>query len=133
MTVLAGHGASGSLYGLMLFFIFDRLVSIRTNSDRYRFNIVQFAVLLLPHAIISLPFAMRYNVGHSAHVGGGLVGLFLGITIIGCPWAQNNEQCIGQNTCRRLAIIFLMLYFLLTFSLFFLLDVPIAHSSIHSI
>lgn len=130
---LAGHGASGSLYGLMLFFLFDRLISIRTNPDRYRFNITQLLALLLPHIIISLPFAIRYNVGHSAHIGGGLVGLLLGVAMLGCPWTQNNEQCIGQTACRRLAIILLIIYFLLTFILFFVLDVPFAHSTVHPV
>lgn len=116
----------------MLFFIYDRFVSLRTNSHRYRFNLIQSIVLLLPHIVISLPFAIRYNVGHSAHIAGGFVGFLLGIAIVGCPWAQNNEQCIGQIACRRLAIILIILYFLLTFALFFVLDIPFAYSTVHS-
>lgn len=117
----------------MLFFLYDRIVSLRTNPTRYGFNVIQFIVLLLPHIIISLPFAIRYNVGHSAHIAGGFVGFLLGIAMIGCPWAGNNEQCVSQIVCQRLAIILLMIYFSLTFTLFFVLDIPFAYSTVHTI
>lgn len=127
-NILAGYGASGSLYGLMLFLIVDRLVTMRKNTVYRRFHVVQLVILLLPHIILSVPFIIKHDVGHSAHMGGGLVGCLLGIGMLGCPWSWNNQQCTDQTICRRVAIVLLILYFFLTFASFFAFDAPRAKS-----
>jgi len=128
---LAGVGASGSLYGLMLFLIVDRLIAIQANSGRRFFIIMQLALLLLPHIIASIPLIIKYNVAHSAHVGGGLAGFLLGVGMLGCPCSWNNEHSICRTICRRTAFVFLILYYVITFTYFFITDAPIVDSILH--
>ena len=128
---LAAIGASGSLYGLMLFLIVDRLIAIQKNTGRRFFIIMQLVLLLLPHIVASIPLIIKYNVAHSAHFGGGLVGFLLGVGMLGCPWPWNNEHCVYGTTCRRTAFVFLSLYYLITFTIFFLIDAPIVDSILH--
>jgi len=125
---LAAIGASGSLYGLMVFLIVDRIIALRINPGRRFFIIIQLALLLFPHIISIIPMIIKYNVAHSAHIGGGFVGFLLGIGMIGClpPW--NNENGIGRTACQRTAFIFLILYYVITFASFFLSYAPIVHS-----
>lgn len=104
----------------MLFLIVDRFIAIQANADHRLFIIVQLSFLLLPHIIASIPLILKYNVAHLAHVGGGLVGFLLGITMLGSPWLWNNEHCNCQIICRRTAFVFLILYYVITFSLLFL-------------
>jgi hypothetical protein len=125
---LAGVGASGSLYGLMLFLIVDRLIAIQANTGRRLFIIIQLALLVLPHIVASIPLMIKYNVGHSAHFGGGLVGFLLGVGTLGCLWPWNKEDCMCRTTCRRTAFVFLGLYYVIIFTIFFLMDVPIVVS-----
>jgi len=44
---LAGIGASGALYGLMLFLNVDRLIAMQTNIGRRLFILIQLALLIL--------------------------------------------------------------------------------------
>jgi hypothetical protein len=122
---LAVAGASGSLYGLMLFLVVDRLIAIQTNTHRRHFIIMQLILLLLPHIVASIPLIINYNVSHSAHVAGGLVGVLISIGMFGCPWPWNNGQCICQTTCRRTAFILLILYYVIGFINFFTIDAPV--------
>jgi hypothetical protein len=115
----------------MLFLIVDRLVAMQKNIGRRRFIIIQLALLLLPHIIASIPLIVKHNVAHSAHFGGGLVGFLIGVGIIGCPWPWNNDFCISQTTCRRIAFVFLALYYIIMIFVFFLLDAPIIYSVLY--
>ncbi|CAF4396670.1 unnamed protein product, partial [Adineta steineri] len=76
-----GIGASGAIYGLLLFFIIERLNAMNTNIDHRRFILIQLIVFVVfPMTIvISLTTILRINVGHAAHFGGGLVGFLFGI------------------------------------------------------
>ena len=130
---LAGVGASGALYGLILFLIVDRLVAMQTNPDRRLFILMQlFLVVLLPF-LITKPIILifKYRVAHSAHFGGGLVGFLCGVCILGCPWPWNPERCISRIACRRIALVLLVLYFLLTTIIFFLRDPPVVRSILY--
>ncbi len=124
---LAAIGASGSLYGLMVFLIVDRIIALRINPGRCFFIIIQLALLLFPHIISTIPMIIKYNVAHSAHIGGGLVGFLLGIGMIDClsPW--NNENAICRTVCQRTAFVYLILYYVITFAFFFLRYAPIVH------
>jgi hypothetical protein len=110
----------------MLFFVVDRLSAIQTNTDHRLFIMIQLAVLLLPHIVASIPLVIKYHVAHSAHVGGGLVGFLLGIGMLGCPWS-----CICRTACRGTAFIFLILYYVITFTIFFTTDAPVVDSILH--
>ena len=109
----------------MMFLIVDRLIAIQRNTGRRIFIIMQLALLLLPHIVASIPLIIKYNAAHSAHFGGGLVGFLIGVGMFGCPWSWNNEHFMGQTVCRRTAFIFLILYYIITFTIFFLRDAPI--------
>ncbi len=126
--VLDGVGASGSLYGLMVFLIVDRLVAIQINPARRRFILMQSALLLFPHIIVSIPLIIEYNVAHSAHFGGGLVGFLLAVGMIGSPCSWNSDYCLSRTTCQRIAFIILLLYYIIAFTFFFLTDAPIVES-----
>jgi membrane associated rhomboid family serine protease len=84
---LAGVGASGVLYGPMLFLIVDRLIAMQTNIGHRLFIPMQLALLMLLPIIasISLIIIFKSNVAHSAHFGGGLVGFLYGVCMFGCP------------------------------------------------
>lgn len=115
----------------MTFLIVDRLIAIQTNTGRRIFIIMQLTLLLLPHIVASIPLIIKYNVAHSAHVGGGLVGFLIGIGMFGCPWSWNNEHSMCRTICRRTAFIFLILYYIITFTIFFLGDTPIIYWILH--
>ncbi|CAF1423336.1 unnamed protein product [Adineta steineri] len=123
-----GIGASGSLDGIRLFFIMERLMAMKMNTDERRrlFIIIQLLiVVVVPKRITIFTISSRQvRIGHAAHFGGGLMGFLLGIGMFGCPWPWNNEHCISQRTCRPVAIVFASLYFLMTVMLFFLRDAP---------
>jgi membrane associated rhomboid family serine protease len=126
---LAGVGASGALYGLMLFLIVDRLIAMQTNPDRRLFIFMQFVLLVLFPFVINIPLFFMFNIVHSAHFGGGLVGFLCGVCMLGCPCPWNNEHCISRTACRRIAFVFLFLYFIITLTIFFLIDAPIVDLS----
>ena len=115
----------------MTFLIVDRLIAIQSNTGHRIFILIQLALLLLPHIIASIPLIIKYNVAHSAHVGGGLVGFLIGVGMLGCPWSWNNEHFMCRTVCRRAAFIFLILYYIITFTIFFLRDTPILHSILY--
>lgn len=123
---LAGIGASGALYGIMLFLIVERLVAMSTNTGRRLFIFIQLILLLLlPNTVTGLFIIIfKPTVAHSAHFGGGLVGFLFGIGMFGCPWPWHNEHTICQTICRRTAFVFLSLYYIITLTIFFLRDAP---------
>ncbi|CAF3949480.1 unnamed protein product [Adineta steineri] len=74
-------GASGAIYGLSLFFIIERLNTMKTNIDHHRFVLMQLILLVVfPMTIITSSGAiLDITVGHAAHFGGALVGFLFGI------------------------------------------------------
>ena len=127
---LASIGASGSVYGLMLFFIMDRLIAMQTNTGRRLFILMQLCYTgvtpFQPSAICSM-IIHRLNVAHSAHFGGGLTGFLFGIGMRGCPLPCNTEHGIFRTTCRCIAFVLLFLYYVITLTIFFLKDAPIIY------
>ncbi len=123
---LAGIGASGALYGLMLFLIVDRFNAMQTNPNRRPFILIQLVLLVLLPCLTIIPIILiiDFNAAHSAHFGGGLVGFLCGVSMLGCPWA--NDQCIFRTACRRMALVSLALYFIISVTIFFVKDVPMA-------
>ncbi|CAF1125091.1 unnamed protein product [Adineta steineri] len=122
----SGIGASGAIYGLLLFFTVERLNAMKTNID-HRLLIVMQLILFVAFPIIiitSVTTILDINVGHSAHFGGGLVGFLFGIGMFGCscPCLSNNNYCNCHMACRWTAFIFLSIYFVFTFTIFFLID-----------
>jgi hypothetical protein len=115
----------------MLFLIVDRLIAIQINTGCRLFIIMQLALLLLPHIVVSIPLIIKYNVAHSAHFGGGLVGFLLAVGMLGCPWSWDNEHCISRTTCQRTAFFFLILYYVITFTIFFTTQAPIVDSILY--
>lgn len=109
----------------MLFFVVDRLMAIKTNTGRRLSIIIQSILLLLPHVILSIPQMMIYQVAHSAHVGGGLVGFLLALGMFKCSWPWNNEYTICRVIYQRAAYIILILYYTITSIIFFTTDAPI--------
>ena len=125
--LLAATGASGCLYGLMLFLVVDRLLASQTNHGQCFPVLVQLTMLLLPYIITSVPLSIYYNVPQDAHVGGALVGFLLGIRVLGCPLVcVCEEDRINRKICQRLAVALLILYFVLNLIIFFLREAPIA-------
>ncbi len=130
---LAGIGSSGSVCGLMVFLIVDRLTAMQTNIGRRLFILMQLVLLvLLPSTtIIPIIIILKPMVAHSAHFGGALVGFLFGVSMLGCPWPWNNEHCISRTICRRIAFVFLCLYYIITLTTFFLIDAPIVRSILY--
>jgi len=130
---LVGVGASGALYGIMLFLIVDRLIAMQTNTNRRLFIFMQLVLLLLLPSVVTILIIviLKSNVSHAAHFGGGLVGFLCGICMFGCPWPWNNGHCISRTACRRIAFVFLSLYYVITLTIFFLLDAPIVYSILY--
>ncbi|CAF3548145.1 unnamed protein product [Adineta steineri] len=94
-------GASGAIYGLSLFFIIERLNTMKTNIDHHRFVLMQLILLVVfPMTIITSSGAiLDITVGHAAHFGGALVGFLFGIGMFGypCPCSSNNNYCKEIN------------------------------------
>ncbi|CAF1189706.1 unnamed protein product [Adineta ricciae] len=124
-----GFGASGSIYGLIIFLTVDRLVALQENTEHRAFIFLQIIVLIvLPNApTIILIYIFKLNAAHSAHIGGGLVGLLLGIGMIGCPLPWSYRQCHFRTMCRCIAFTLLFIYFTITVTIFFLMDPPVPH------
>ena len=124
---LAGIGASGALYGLLLLLIVDRLVAMKKDTGRRRFILMQlsFLVLLPILSTILIIIIYKFTVAHSAHVGGGLVGFLLGIAMLGSPLPWNDEHCIFRMTCRSKAFVFLFIFYGVTLTIFLLKDAPV--------
>jgi hypothetical protein len=123
---LAGIGASGALYGLLLFLIVDRLISIQRNPGCRLIILVQSIIMISLPFLITQPLIIlaKFQVAHSAHVGGALVGFLCAVCMLGCPWPWCSERCICQTICQRIAFIFLFLYFVTTMTIFLLTDAP---------
>ncbi|CAF1387127.1 unnamed protein product [Adineta steineri] len=123
-----GIGASGAIYGLSLFFIVERLNAMKTNIDQRLFIVTQLILFLVFPATITMSITaiLDITVGHAAHFGGGLVGFLFGIGMFGCPCPcpSNNNYCNYQMACRWIAFLFLFIYFVVTFTIFFLMDAP---------
>ncbi|UJR17344.1 hypothetical protein I4U23_004239 [Adineta vaga] len=119
-----GVGASGAVYGLIVFFVVERLNAMRTNSDRRYFILLQLILFVaFPMTITTLTTTiLNYNIGHSAHFGGALVGFLFGIGMFGCPCPWNNENVYYQMICRRTGFVFLVIYFVVTLSVFFCIN-----------
>jgi hypothetical protein len=122
---LAAIGASGCLYGLMLFLVVDRLIASKTKRDDRFFVVIQLAVLLLPYILVSILLTMIDNVQHIAHFGGALVGFLLGVIMLGCPFASIEKYSSCTTTCRRMALVLLVLYFIMTTTIFFCRKAPV--------
>ncbi|CAF1304613.1 unnamed protein product [Adineta steineri] len=124
-----GIGASGSLDGIRLFFIMERLMAMKTNTGQHRrlYIVIQlFLLVVVPMGIsILIINIVKVRIAHADHFGGALMGFLLGIGMFGCPWPWNGEHCISQRTCRRVAIVFISLYFLMTVTIFFRTDAPV--------
>ncbi|UJR17347.1 hypothetical protein I4U23_004242 [Adineta vaga] len=125
-TQRPGIGASGAVYGLLLFFIVERLSTMRMNPDQRIYILIQLILLIVIPMTISLSTVaiLRVNTAHSAHFGGGLVGFLFGIGMFGCPCPWNNEYGCYQTICRRTAYVLLVLYFIFTLSIFLLINAP---------
>ncbi|CAF1380636.1 unnamed protein product [Adineta steineri] len=126
-------GASGAIYGLLLFFTVERLNTMKTNIH-HRLLIVMQLIIFVAFPIIivtSVATILHVNVVHSAHLGGGLVGFLFGIGMFGCPcsYSWNNNYCNFQLACRWIAFIFIFTYFVVTFTIFFRMHAPFAFKS----
>ena len=111
-------GASGAVYGLRLFFVVDRFVAIQRYPDRRLFIFMQLVFLALIPSLHTIPIIfildLKVKIAHSAHFGGGLVGFLCGIGVLGC-----------RTACRRISFVLLALYFIISSTIFYLIDVPI--------
>lgn len=127
LVCLAGIGASGALYGLLLFLIVDRFIAMKKNTGRRLFILMQLAFLVLLPTLSTTLITVIYEftVAHSAHVGGGLVGFLLGIAMLGSPLPWNDEHCIFRMTCRVKAFVFLSIFYGVTLTIFLLKDAPV--------
>ncbi|UJR32395.1 hypothetical protein I4U23_019857 [Adineta vaga] len=96
-------GASGSLYGLMVFLIVDRLFASFSNNQCRSFPIIQLIVLLVPHLILTIPLIVLYNVAHWAHLSSSLIGFLCSMIMIDCPWLPTSVNRIHQKILRSIA------------------------------
>ncbi|CAF3383528.1 unnamed protein product [Rotaria socialis] len=119
-------GASGSVYGLMLFLTVDRLIAMQVNTDRWISILIYLLLLVLLPIVVTIivPIALRWTVAHSAHVGGGLMGFLVGVGKLGFPLLHNHQPNICRTTCRYLAFVFLSLYCVIILIVFFLTNAP---------
>ncbi|CAF1457887.1 unnamed protein product [Adineta steineri] len=123
----AGMGASGSIYGLMIFLVMDRLVALQEKTERRLFILLQiFLLVILPNVPTMIVFSiLELPVGHSAHFGGGLVGFLLSVGILGCPLPWINRQWRYGIIYKYIAFSLLFIYFLITLTIFFVNDASI--------
>ncbi|CAF1463084.1 unnamed protein product [Adineta steineri] len=95
-TMTPGIGASGALYGILLFYIVERLMAMKTNTGQHRrlYIVIQlFLLVVVPMGISVLIInIVKVRIAHADHFGGGLMGFLLGIGMFGCPWPWNDSD-----------------------------------------
>lgn len=121
MLCLVGIGASGAVYGLMLFLTVDRVNAMQMNTDRRVSILIYLISLILVPIILTIiiPIILKLKVAHSAHFGGGLVGFLLGVGMLGFRLLHKN-----QSKICHMAFIFLCLYFIIFLTMFFMKSAP---------
>ncbi|UJR17345.1 hypothetical protein I4U23_004240 [Adineta vaga] len=124
---IPGIGSSGALYGVLIFFLMERLSTMKANSGHRIYIVVQLLLLVgIPMTIgVSILFILKINAAHSAHIGGGSVGFLFGIGMFGCPCLCTSEHGYYQMICRRTAFAILFLYFIISFIIFFHIEAPL--------
>ena len=113
---LASIGASGALYGILFFFIVERLITMKRQPGRRMLIFVQLVVLVIVPTFVTMTLVkyFKYRVAHSVHFGGALVG-FLTVLIL-------DSQ--ARPIVRWISFAIIAVYFALTTIIFFLTDAP---------
>ncbi|CAF1153477.1 unnamed protein product [Adineta steineri] len=121
-----GVGSSGAIFGVMLFFIVERFSAMKNNVNHRISILIQLVLLVVLPMTISICqiIILKIDPAHSAHLGGGLVGVLFGIGMFGCPCLYNNEHNSCQTICRRTAFGVLFLYFGISLIIVFRTNAP---------
>jgi membrane associated rhomboid family serine protease len=119
-------GASGAVYGLLLFCIIDntaRIISSTDSQDRFnQFLITFLTFLVIPYFILSIFFDVDCSgrTDHAAHIGGAVMGILVAMYLCEIPdfiiiRVPNAEKCI-----QSIALILILSYFVITLFIFYL-------------
>lgn len=116
-------GASGAVYGLLIFCMIDNTLRIFTINN-IQDKIVQFLInlLVIPYFIMSIFFDVDSSghTDHAAHIGGALMGIFIAMFFCDMPAFILNRIPYGKTGVQILALIFIFTYISLTLCIFYL-------------
>lgn len=123
VSILVSIGASGAVYGLLIFCMIDNSLRIFTITN-IQDKIVQFLInlLVIPYFITSIFFDVDSSgyTDHAAHIGGALVGLFVAMLLCDMPAFILNFMPYGKRGIQILALTLIFAYISLTLCLFYL-------------
>lgn len=120
---LVSVGASGAIYGLLLFCLIDNIFSIFITTDVQDRLIQSFVnFLVVPYFILSLFFDVDFSghVDHAAHIGGALMGVLLAFFLCDMPSFIVNRFPDREIFIRFLTFVTIIFYFCVTSAAFYL-------------
>lgn len=123
MMISVSVGASGAIYGLLLFCLIDNILSIFTIKDAQDRIIQSFVnLLVVPYFVLSLFFDVDFSghVDHAAHIGGALMGVLLALLLCEMPSFIVTRIPDGELLIRYLTFTTIVFYFSVTLLAFYL-------------
>lgn len=121
--VLVSVGASGAVYGLLIFCMIDNSLRIFTITNIQE-KIIQSLInlLVIPYFIMSIFFDLDSSghTDHAAHIGGALMGLFVALFICDMPAFILDRIPYRKKGIEILALILIFTYISLTLCIFYL-------------
>lgn len=121
--VLVSFGASGAVYGLVIFCIIDHIFRIFTIDDCHEKK-RQFlmTLLVIPYFIMSIFVDVDCSdrTDHAAHIGGSIVGALLAICLCKTPEFIVNQIPHGRKGVQMMTLSILMAYFLISLLIFYI-------------
>jgi membrane associated rhomboid family serine protease len=124
LYILVSVGASGAVYGLLLFCIIDNTLQIFTIRDRQD-KIIQslITLLVIPYFILSIIFDVDFSgrTDHAAHIGGAVMGILVAMYLCEMPEFIIARIFNGKKGIKLLALILIFGYFIITLLIFYFL------------
>ncbi|UJR22651.1 hypothetical protein I4U23_025690 [Adineta vaga] len=117
-------GASGAVYGLVLFCIVDHIFRIFTIDDcheKKRQFLMTF--LVIPYFIMTIysDVDCSDHTDHAAHIGGSIIGVLLAICLCKTPEFIVNRVPHGRIGVQSIALSLIFIYFVITLLIFYYL------------
>ncbi|CAF1007160.1 unnamed protein product [Didymodactylos carnosus] len=118
-------GASGAVYGLILFCLIDNILCIFTIRD-YRDKIIQTLVMfvVIPYFVTSFFTDIDFSgrIDHAGHVGGALMGILAAGYMCEIPTFITSKM--NEKRIELISLISIIIYLVLTLLIFFLIKSP---------
>lgn len=116
-------GASGAVYGLLLFCIIDNTLRVFTIIN-IQDKIIQvfIAFLIIPYIILSVFYSVDSSghADHAAHIGGAVMGVLVALFLCDMPGFIKNRIPNGEKNIQLIALVLIVGYFTIALLIFYL-------------